>query len=381
LIISHNFFDVIILLGAVQGFIISTLLFFNREKVYAHRFLASLMTLISLACLNIYLFESLHFPSIYWTLFSALIPLIIAFPMGPIIYFYVQAVSNPEFRLSQKDRFHFYPVALDLIPNGVAFVFIGGLLTGVFQRADEAEWGRFIDLYNKYIDLPRWLSISVYVGFAWRGIRRPTKTRRSLKWPVQFVIVFALFQLVWLIYLIPYITPSLSQGLLRLVGWYPLYVPLAIIVYWLGINGLLVRHSEIKSRELKAPKLNMETVTAVTGILKSLMEKDKLFLDPDLDLSIVVQRSGTPQKVLSSVLNQFTGKSFNEFVNEYRVEEVKRRLFEPSMKHLTITGIAFECGFNSQATFQRAFKQATGLTPKEYVARQTEQNRPKSAQI
>jgi AraC-like DNA-binding protein len=63
-------------------------------------------------------------------------------------------------------------------------------------------------------------------------------------------------------------------------------------------------------------------------------------------------------------------KSFNEFINEYRIEEVKKRLLEKGNEHLTIAGLALECGFNSQATFQRSFKNATGVSPKEYLSLQ-----------
>jgi AraC-like DNA-binding protein len=54
-------------------------------------------------------------------------------------------------------------------------------------------------------------------------------------------------------------------------------------------------------------------------------------------------------------------------MNTYRVEEVKRRINTPSSHHLTLTSIAFESGFNSKATFNRVFKQQTGLTPLQYV--------------
>jgi AraC-like DNA-binding protein len=61
-------------------------------------------------------------------------------------------------------------------------------------------------------------------------------------------------------------------------------------------------------------------------------------------------------------------KNFNEFVNQYRLAAVKKKLLESGNEHLTITGIAFECGFNSQATFQRVFKQTTGVSPTQFLA-------------
>ena len=60
-------------------------------------------------------------------------------------------------------------------------------------------------------------------------------------------------------------------------------------------------------------------------------------------------------------------------MNEYRVEEFKRQIQNPQNKHLTLLAVALDCGFNSKSTFNRAFKNATGTTPKEFLA----QNIPK----
>ena len=66
------------------------------------------------------------------------------------------------------------------------------------------------------------------------------------------------------------------------------------------------------------------------------------------------------------MLNQHLQKSFNEFVNYYRVEAIKTKLQDEAANNLTIAGVAMECGFNSQATFQRTFKDLTGMSPSEF---------------
>ncbi|HDR67474.1 MAG TPA: helix-turn-helix domain-containing protein, partial [Bacteroidaceae bacterium] len=60
--------------------------------------------------------------------------------------------------------------------------------------------------------------------------------------------------------------------------------------------------------------------------------------------------------------------------NDYRVEEVKKRLQDPKFKHLTILAIAYESGFNSKSSFNTIFKERTGLTPSDYVQRATARN-------
>jgi AraC-like DNA-binding protein len=57
-------------------------------------------------------------------------------------------------------------------------------------------------------------------------------------------------------------------------------------------------------------------------------------------------------------------------VNGYRVQQVQEKLVAQSHENLTIYGIALEAGFNSQATFQRAFKNITGTSPREFMNQQ-----------
>jgi AraC-like DNA-binding protein len=158
--------------------------------------------------------------------------------------------------------------------------------------------------------------------------------------------------------------------MLNTFDWYPIYIPLAILIYWLGIKGFMMSNSYSVATIKKNNGINSSLpVTAITETalsLKRAMEQNKLYLDPLLNLQIISKHTNISQKTISAVLNQHLHKSFNEFVNEYRIEAFKEKLQDPELDHLTIAGIAFDCGFNSQATFQRTFKQFTGLSPSEY---------------
>ena len=59
--------------------------------------------------------------------------------------------------------------------------------------------------------------------------------------------------------------------------------------------------------------------------------------------------------------------NFNDFINHYRIEDVKNKLKNGDHQHTTLLGIALESGFNSKATFNRAFKKSTDMTPKDYI--------------
>ena len=94
----------------------------------------------------------------------------------------------------------------------------------------------------------------------------------------------------------------------------------------------------------------------------------KRYTDPELTLTDLAKELNTNASLLSKVINQSLKMNFNDFVNHYRVAEVKSRLQDPDYAHLTIMSIAYEAGFNSKATFNRAFKKLTGKNPKDFIS-------------
>jgi len=96
------------------------------------------------------------------------------------------------------------------------------------------------------------------------------------------------------------------------------------------------------------------------------MTKEKPFLNGNLSLVSLAASLNANPKVLSYVINEHMHKNFNDYINDWRIEEVKIRLNDKAYGHLKMISIAFDCGFNSKSTFNLAFKKATGLSPSGY---------------
>ena len=172
----------------------------------------------------------------------------------------------------------------------------------------------------------------------------------------------------------------------------------AIVVYYIAINGynavsiplkrldflpeLLVNYEPAK--QLAAPKQTTEDAsfeivdepasktedefldvwkTKLSGYL----DANKVYEEPELTLSELARRLSTNTSVLSKVVNQGFGMSFNDYINQFRVNAVINLLRKGEHKKQTLLGIAFDSGFNSKATFNRAFKKMTGLSPKDWL--------------
>ena len=97
------------------------------------------------------------------------------------------------------------------------------------------------------------------------------------------------------------------------------------------------------------------------------MREKRPFLDNQLCLRNLAESLDVNTNYLSQVINEKHGKNFFEFINEYRVNALKKKLRNPDNRQFTILALAFDCGFNSKTTFNTAFKRITGLTPSQYL--------------
>ncbi len=101
--------------------------------------------------------------------------------------------------------------------------------------------------------------------------------------------------------------------------------------------------------------------------LKQVLEKDRLYLDPNLTLKYIADLLSTNTKYLSQVVNHQSGYNFQQFVNLYRVAEATSKLMSDDLSNLTLYGIALQCGFKNKSTFYKVFKEVTNQTPKDYI--------------
>lgn len=370
----EKFFQTVILLGALQGVIMCSLLFAAKNNKGPNRLLACLILVIALASFNLYGNYINWFGSPLIGLIVQFIPLVMPMAVGPLLYFYTRSVLSPEFKFTKPHRVHFYALFIDIVPQLTVILFVVLFFTGLVN-SESGTWGSFIDGYNVYADIPRWLSVSFYLWLSAKYCKAYQPGHRlaangkaaNARWLQQLIKVFMVFQAIWLVYLVPYVIPAYTNWVLDTFNWYPVYIPMAVIIYWLGIKGYMMQAGMKKMTPTASTILPADIIEQTSIALTRAMETDRLFLNPGLSVSILSQETGIPAKTISAVLNQHLQTSFSEFVNSYRVEAVKERICQPGSEHLTIAGIAAECGFNSQATFQRIFKERTGMSPSAYV--------------
>lgn len=96
---------------------------------------------------------------------------------------------------------------------------------------------------------------------------------------------------------------------------------------------------------------------------RKMVESQKLYLNNALTLEMLAEMVGTNRSTLSAGINQFAKVNFNRWINDYRIDHVKRCIIPTT----NFSEIYKEVGFNSYNTFNNSFKKRVGCTPNEYI--------------
>ncbi len=150
-------------------------------------------------------------------------------------------------------------------------------------------------------------------------------------------------------------------GLIALIG------SLLAIQYRLK-NPLIAKNPNQKPQQIKT---DIEKSDMIAQLIIEAINDDKLLTTPNLKVSDFADSIGEQEyKVTRSITNTLKYKNFNHLLNSHRIERAKRVFSDINNSHLTIATVAYDCGFNSIGPFNRAFRQYTGITPREYRQKQ-----------
>jgi AraC-like DNA-binding protein len=105
----------------------------------------------------------------------------------------------------------------------------------------------------------------------------------------------------------------------------------------------------------------------IEASLEPLMNREWVFLNPHLKVADLAAATGFGPHKLAAYFNKRCGKTFNDYVNEYRVDFCAQKLESGEYRSKTLEALSLESGFQSRSTFIRAFKKYKGQTPSEFV--------------
>lgn len=346
------------------SFFASGLLWFSHQNKQSNRFLSLLILSVALWLIDHFLRISEIYrlkPNWYF------LPIFYSFAFGPLIYLYVKSLVNQSFIFQRKEFLHFIPVLCQ-----------AGLYCFLSSRDYEFKnwyWNEVHRPITYRIEFDgTWLSMCIYLFLSIQLLRKyqvyvnnnfSETSRLKLNWLKIILTILLVLCSQWLV-----------EVILR--EYFSLFFNYDYSIQILGIMALVLAVGGIRQSSLtevnfaeESPETNAKTLVQVDEtVLQQIqngMEVQQLYLNPTLTLAEFAKALKLNPKMVSQQINTGFKKSFNDFVNEYRVEEVKRRLNSADIERMTILGIAYESGFNSKTTFNRIFKDFTGVAPREFV--------------
>ena len=355
----------IILIFGLQTLVLSVLLLLKRPKRQSNFFLALVLFFFALMTVNIsmgnflFSYELVHVFRYF--------QLELLFGIGPALYFFTKSITDPDYRFSKKEYFHFLPVVLE-------FIFYR---TEIYRHGSNGLSQTPLHQFTIVYLVEQWLgilSISVYVFLSvrllikyrkWIKSKYSNLENKSLGWLRTPVFIYSGYWVAWTI--ITQVDHFVFQYAYKEYYFLPTNIELAIITTWIGFRGYVKSQADV-SGFLK-PSLKTEpspTNPEEAKLITNLMNTRKPYLNPDLDLQKLSELASMNSKTISRIINHDLHMNFYEFVNKHRVEEFKQRLQQSGHNQLTLLGHAFECGFNSKSTFNHIFKKYTDQTPREY---------------
>lgn len=358
-----NLFNILMILGSAQGVFISALLYFSPQyRKTSNLFLSILVLTISVQNISNSLIDIGFSEVEYWPLsWTLLIPF--------SLKYFVTCLIKPTHRLSRKDYLLLSPFALQLAFKLAIYC---SFLFDINSILNNVELIQKIMISFELIALIWCLAVAIHSIKALNRYQQLLTQNfsnlegKSLSWLRNTLVATLVICCFWGITFGYHIYVQ-ELSYFSYLNW----ISIALITYWLAYSIIARRNifeaqnfdkTEVQDAGKRLPEKSEEHYQK---ILK-LMTDESLYREEKLNMDMLSERLQLSNGYVSQIINQKTGKNFFEFINEYRVKEVIRKMQDANFNHFSLLGIALDSGFTSKSTFNDVFKRITGLTPSAY---------------
>lgn len=327
------------------------------------------MTVFSLTLNNcMYLPFTLGVDKIYPALDAVYLPFELL--IIPSFFFFVNHYF--EYKNEQKTKFllifPFLFYSLFYILDGINLLVFNGNLIPKNLKSDFIDFEEFFTLFYSFLLIFLILrKIKTYEKE--NSIYAIEKVKAKTKWLKDILFLGYIICLFWLGIIVS-IGNNFSTNL-----YYILWICISFLIYWISYTAssnyaLLMERKNIRNEilfeanktEIKRKK-QLDGGDMIFGQFEDYIQKS--YTNPYLSIEDVAKELNISSNYLSQIINQKSIK-FNSYLNSFRIEAAKKMLSNKAFSKYTIAAIGLEAGFNSKASFYRAFKINTGTTPVEY---------------
>jgi AraC-like DNA-binding protein len=360
-----NVINTLLLIGALHGVIMGGLLWHQKVNRQKNQLLAAVVIILGLENWGTYCFTAGLVGVSRWYYYSSFSLL---FALGPVLYLYTVCIIEDKVTWKKRYLLHLAPLLIQVADFQSYYFFNPRLSLFDLNFGDLSkiitQYGTAISVFV-YLYACRKLIQSKHSSY----VENPSKVRYT-NYLGKIYGILMIVNCSWCVYLV---CRSFDLAVMLQFSFYGLHVLLSFLIYWMAIEGYLIHRDPVglpRRQKTKRSAEDMEQVSDQLERIRQRVEGQQIYLQPDLTLELLAQNVGVHHKTLSHLINQHFNLNFNDFINQYRVQEAQRRLVNPQYSHLTIEGIGQEVGFTSKTTFNRAFKAFSNMTAKEYIKSQ-----------
>ncbi len=369
---QFSLFDVLLLIGITQGIVAVPLLLFAKKKRPGNVFLA--LAILSFCMLFIKII--MNYSGLLGTLTFRYFPNAFELATGPLLYFYALAITADGFKWNNKLLIHFIPFSLAISYALLVYYNVYGQSSILLKDQTASKL-----YYQPIKELEDWLIIISILGYLFLGYQQFRKFQKqvqdttadsaypTLRWVKSILFLCIILFLALLINMLLSRLTNINN--VTDLHWQLLYTYQAGITYYLGFMAYRQPEIDLKQIYLTEESDNKKygennELELVVSQLEAALSSQSLYRDPMLNIAQVSKVLNIRSSNLSQIINTHYKKSFRALINEYRIEDIKRKLLDTENK-ASILSLALESGFNSEASFYRVFKASTGMTPKDFI--------------
>ncbi|WP_350287323.1 helix-turn-helix domain-containing protein [uncultured Croceitalea sp.] len=367
---NHSFWSLLYLLFAVVGMYTAIILNFNKKInlsarllisafVFVHSFFIFHITLVS----SNYQYEYPH---------SYLMSTCFSFLYGPLLYFYFKKTVQ-RYKIRSSDILHLIPTLLLLIYLIPIYVMPASEKMELMLHRLRNGLNPFDSEFLTLLVQLKLVSLVVYgllIGkIYYSGSKERPIQKSGRRWQQNLYYIHVLYIFAYAAYGI-LISNTIASGFL----YHFQVLSMALMVLYVGysaniqpivFNGILHYGNQL------FPKYEKSGLTSSLSLelkenLEYLLNVDKIYKENNICLEILANKLNTTRHNTSQIINEHFNLSFHELINTYRIQEAKELLSADYKRNLNIIDIAYEVGYNNKVTFNKAFKNATQLTPSQY---------------
>ena len=292
----------------------------------------------------------------------------VRFVIPPLVYIYIKSIFLKSKNLIKKNLIHFVPFLIYLCAYSIPSS-LGSESLHIKLIQDHIELALEKDIFGII-----YFVLSLRLFYRMKSAMKKNYARiteRDFLWIEKFLYSFLIVLFVDLLITIS----ELSFGYDVFWDSYITAVALVVSISYLGYYGLtqstiflpeFLIDNHVDQSEDNEP-LNFVIKEEERGELmqkfQELMESEKLYLSPEVNLRELSEKMKITERKLSAFFSEVLKSNFYDSINSFRVNEAKKRLKSDAVQSHSIVGIGLSCGFKSKSSFYRIFKKHTGLSP------------------